>query len=75
MQGWQAHEFVLAFDYAGRSWMKGALFVTLKNGQQILMLIEAPAESFDKFYAPARKSIRTWTEELPNAPAKPDDDK
>ncbi len=74
MNGWQAHEFYLVFNYAGRAWMKSALFITLKNGQQILLVIEAPKVEFEKFYAPVRKSIHTWTEELPNAPAKPDDE-
>lgn len=74
MNGWQAHEFYLAFNYAGRSWMKSALFITLKNGQQILLVIEAPKEEFEKFYTPVRKSIHTWTEELPKTPRKPDDD-
>ncbi len=74
MNGWQAHEFYLAFNYAGRSWMKSALFITLKNGQQILLVIEAPKEEFEKFYTPVRKSIHTWTEELPPRPTRPDDE-
>ena len=74
MNGWQAHEFYLAFNYAGRAWMKSALFITLKNGQQILLVIEAPKEEFEKFYTPVRKSIHTWTEELPSAPASPDNE-
>lgn len=74
MNGWQAHEFYLVFNYAGRAWMKSALFITLKNGQQILLVIEAPKEEFEKFYTPVRKSIHTWTEELPPRQAKPDDE-
>jgi hypothetical protein len=65
VNGWQSHRFLYTYQVGGVSYEESITFLTLENGQQMVIQTGAQRKDFTTVLARADDMFRRWHEVLP----------
>ena len=60
LNGWTSFEMTFSYKSYGQRFTKSVLFINLDKEKQILFLVEARKENYEKLYQQARATLGSW---------------